>query len=100
MKMIQRFRISPTFRSAIFRAKRWFYATFCKNCPKEIIEENKKMWVQLASKLIEESNKLGISDKPTRLEIEYEVVNGKFKPIKATVEAFEMKSLGKHTISI
>lgn len=97
---VQRFKISPTYRGAIFKAKRWFYALFCKKGNQEIINYNKKAWAQLATKLVEEANKLGISDKPTRLTIEYNVdLSGKFQPIKTTIEVFEMKSLGIYTIS-
>lgn len=98
---VQRFKMSPTCRGAIFKAKRWFYATFCKRSSQEVVDHNKKAWAQLATKLVEEANKLGISDKPVRLTIEYNVdQSGKFQPVKATLEVFEMKSLGTHTISI
>ncbi|MEM2455123.1 MAG: hypothetical protein QXN21_04195, partial [Candidatus Bathyarchaeia archaeon] len=70
---VQRFRMTPTGRGALFRAKRWFYSTFYTKAPPEIKEENKKIWVSLAGKIIEELNKRNASEKPTRLTINYEV---------------------------
>ncbi|MCS7098404.1 MAG: hypothetical protein NZ922_05470 [Candidatus Methanomethyliaceae archaeon] len=98
---VQRFRISPTCRGAIFKAKRWFYATFCKKGDQKVLEENKKTWTKLATKLVEEANKLGISDKPVRLTIEYTTgMDGVFKPLQVMLEVFEMRSLGTHTITM
>jgi hypothetical protein len=88
----QKFRISPTCRGAIFRAKRWFYATFYnKNIPQEVREENKKAWTELARRMVEEANKYGYVDYPTRLSIKYETgPNKEFKPISATLEVMSM----------
>jgi len=60
----QRFRITPTSRGALFRAKRWFYSIFyTKELPADVKEGNKKAWVDLASKIVEEVNKRGATDK-------------------------------------
>jgi len=95
----QRFRITPTSRGALFRAKRWFYLTFYTKAPSEVKEENKKSWVNLASKIIEEIGKRNATDKPARLTINYEVgPRGEFKPISVTVELMEIKPLETFTI--
>lgn len=96
---IQRFRITPTSKSALFRAKRWFYSTFYTNVPAEVREENKKVWVDLAAKLVEEINKRGATDKPARLTINYETgPRGEFRPLSATVELMEIRPLETFTI--
>lgn len=89
----QRFRISPSGRGAIFRMKRWFYATFYSNiADKEVRESNRKAWLDLSRKLIEEINKRNAADKPTRITLEYEAdQKGLFKPVSATVEILELK---------
>ncbi|MCS7097337.1 MAG: hypothetical protein NZ926_02635 [Candidatus Methanomethylicia archaeon] len=89
----QRFRIAPTGRGAIFRAKRWFYATFyTKSLPLEVKEGNKKIWTDLARRMVEEINKYGYSDNPTRLSIKYETgPNGEFKPISVMLEVMSIE---------
>ncbi|MCS7112755.1 MAG: hypothetical protein RMJ00_01615 [Nitrososphaerota archaeon] len=89
----QRFRISPSGRGAIFRMKRWFYATFYSGVSdREVKESNRRIWLDLSRKLIEEINKRSAADKPTRIVLEYEVdPKGLFKPISATVEILELK---------
>jgi len=89
----QRFRISPSGRGAIFRMKRWFYATFYSNISdKEVKESNRKAWLDISRRLIEEINKRNAADKPTRIVLEYEAdPKGLFKPISATVEVLELK---------
>ncbi|MEM2188178.1 MAG: hypothetical protein QXO15_00210 [Nitrososphaerota archaeon] len=95
----QRFRIAITGKGALFRAKRWFYSSFYSNTPDDVKEENKRAWVSLAAKIIEEMNKRGVSDKPARLTIEYEAGSrGKFIPTSATLEVIEMRVL--ETINI
>lgn len=91
----QRFRITPTSRGALFRAKRWFYSIFyTKELPADVREVNKKAWVDLASRLVEEVSKRSASDKPTRLIINYESgPRGEFIPLSATVELMEIKPL-------
>ncbi|MBS7624943.1 hypothetical protein KEJ29_05130 [Candidatus Bathyarchaeota archaeon] len=97
----QRFRITPTSRGSLFRAKRWFYSTFYTKASAEVKEGNKRAWVDLARKVIEEINKRNAVDKPTRLTIEYEVgQNGEFKPISVTVELMEMKTVDTVTITM
>jgi hypothetical protein len=89
----QRFRISPSGRGAIFRVKRWFYATFYSNIPdKDVRESNRKVWLEISKRLIDEINKRNAADKPTRILLEYEVdQKGLFKPISATIEVLELK---------
>lgn len=95
----QRFRIAPTGRGAIFRAKRWFYATFYSSASEDVKEENKKAWTAVATKLVEEMNKRNASDMPTRITLKYETgINGEFKPISATVELMELKPVGSFTV--
>jgi hypothetical protein len=97
----QRFRITPTSKSALFRAKRWFYSTFYTNVPVEVREENRKIWVDLAAKLVEEINKRSAADKPARLIINYETgPRGEFKPLSAIVELMEIKPLETFTIFV
>ena len=96
---VQRFRITPTSKSALFRAKRWFYSMFYTKAPENVREENKKVWVDLAGKLVEEINKRNAAEKPARLTINYEVgSNGEFKPLSATVELMEIKPLETFTV--
>lgn len=98
---VQRFRIAPTSRGAVFRAKRWFYLTFYSKAPADVKDENRKIWVELAGKIIEEVNKRNAADKPTRLTINYEIgPNGEFKPISATIEFMEMKPLETFTVHL
>jgi len=96
---VQRFRINPTSKSALFRAKRWFYSTFYTNAPADVKEENKKVWVDLAARLIEEINKRNAADKPARLIINYETgPRGEFKPLSATIELMEIRPLETFTV--
>ncbi|MCX8171120.1 MAG: hypothetical protein N3E47_04000 [Candidatus Bathyarchaeota archaeon] len=96
---VQRFRISPTCKSALFRAKRWFYSTFYTGVPAEVREENRKVWVNLAAKIVEEINKRNATEKPARLTINYETSPLKeFKPLSATIEIMEIKPLETLTI--
>jgi len=41
--LVQRFRITPTSRGALFRAKRWLYSTFYTKVSAEVRGENKKV---------------------------------------------------------
>lgn len=97
----QRFKISPTGRGAIFKLKRWFYLSFyTKNVPDNIREKNRKNWLELSRRLIEEMNKRSASEKPTRITLEYELgPNNEFKPISVAVEVMEMKLLESFKIS-
>lgn len=96
-----RTRITPTCRGAIFRAKRWFYATFYtpQNDP-DIKEKSRENWTSLARRLVEESNKKGYSEKAARLTIIYDDEGGLFKPIAATIEIFELRQIDKIEIKI
>ncbi len=88
---IWRSRIVPTTRGAIFRAKRWFYATFYSKSKGDIKEVSKENWAKLARVLVEKSNEEGVSDKAARLTIYYYDNEGIFKPVKAELEVFELK---------
>ncbi|MEM2563654.1 MAG: hypothetical protein QXZ46_06700, partial [Candidatus Bathyarchaeia archaeon] len=60
---------------------------------------NKKVWVDLAAKLVEEINKRNATDKPARLIINYETgPRGEFKPLSATIEIMEIRPLETLTI--
>ncbi|MBS7605285.1 MAG: hypothetical protein QXR84_05675 [Candidatus Bathyarchaeia archaeon] len=96
----QRFRITPTSRGALFRAKRWFYSIFyTKDLPADVRENNKKIWVDMASRLVEEINKRNAADKPARLTINYESgPRGDFIPLSVTIELMEIKPVETLTI--
>lgn len=96
----QKFRITPTSRGALFRAKRWFYSIFyTKDLPEDVREANKKSWVDLASRLVEEVNKRNASDKPARLTINYKSgPRGEFIPLSATLELMEIRPLETFTV--
>jgi len=102
-----------TVRTAIFRLKRWFYATFFSPYTKiekgkAIAEENRRVWVMLASKIINEvSSKYG-TDKnlAARIRLTYdsevvakvtdpsrgqEITIQRFIPRKVAVEIYEKK---------
>ncbi|MEM2740234.1 MAG: hypothetical protein QXQ29_05495, partial [Candidatus Bathyarchaeia archaeon] len=69
------------------------YATFYSGVSDmEVKESNRKAWLDLSRKLIEEINKRNAADKPTRIILEYEADPRElFKPISATVEILELK---------
>ncbi|RLE95343.1 MAG: hypothetical protein DRN04_00440 [Thermoprotei archaeon] len=93
---VWRSKIAPTCRGAIFRAKRWFYATFySKESDETKKEKSKENWVKLARMLVEKSNEAGYSDKAARIVIYYKDDNGIFTPIKAEIEVFELKIIDK-----
>lgn len=95
----QRFRIAPTSRGALFRAKRWFYATFYTGAPPEVREENRGAWVEVARRLVEEINKRDAGNLPARITLRYETgPKGEFKPMSATVELMEMKPVDTFTV--
>ncbi|MEM1586188.1 MAG: hypothetical protein QXX99_03080 [Candidatus Bathyarchaeia archaeon] len=97
---IQRFRITPTSRGALFRAKRWFYSLFySKDLPADVRENNKKVWVNTASKIVEEINRRNAADKPTRLTINYESgPHGEFIPLSVTLELMEIRTVETFTV--
>ncbi len=92
--MQQRFRVAPTSRGAVFRLRRWFYLTFYTKASSGVRERNRKEWLKLSRRLIEEINKRNASDKPARITLEYEVgPKGEFIPVSATVELMEIKPI-------
>ncbi len=97
----QRFKISPTGRGAVFKLKRWFYLSFyAKNVPDEVKKKNRDAWLELSRRLVEEMNRRGTSEKPTRITLEYETSpNNEFKPRSVMVEVMEMKPLESFKIS-
>ncbi len=88
---IWRSKISPTCRGAIFRAKRWFYATFYAKTSTGDKEKSKENWARLARAMVEISNKEGVSDKAARITIYYTDEGGTFNPIRAEIEVYEIK---------
>ncbi len=96
---VWRCRISRTSRGAIFKAKRWFYATFYrKDIPDEIKEKSRRNWIRLARALVEKINKEGVSDWGATIAIYYKNVNGVFTPIRAEVSAFEIRDTKTFTV--
>lgn len=91
---IWRSKIAPTCRGAIFRAKRWFYATFYTKVGDEAKrEKSKENWARLARMLVEKSNEEQVSDKAARIIIYYTEEDGVFNPIRAQIEVYDMKLL-------
>ncbi|MEM2282346.1 MAG: hypothetical protein QXH26_02210 [Candidatus Hadarchaeales archaeon] len=87
----QRFRISPTGKGAIFRLKRWFYASVYSSTPTEAREASLTAWKELVSKLIEELNKRGATELPARLSLSYELgPKGEFVPLSLKMEIFDL----------
>ncbi|MCD6369670.1 MAG: hypothetical protein J7L38_07745 [Thermoproteales archaeon] len=95
---VWRSKIAPTTRGAIFRAKRWFYATFFSKAPEDKREASKRNWTQLARKLVEETNKEGVSDKGGRVIIYYKDEDGVFTPIRAEVEVYVLEPIKTITV--
>ncbi|RLE76888.1 MAG: hypothetical protein DRJ56_03460 [Thermoprotei archaeon] len=97
---IWRSKIAPTCRGAIFRAKRWFYATFYSRIGDEgRRERSRENWVKLARMLVERSNEEQVSDKAARIIIYYTEEGGVFTPIRAQIEVYELKLLKTIDIS-
>ncbi|RLE58871.1 MAG: hypothetical protein DRJ32_05640 [Thermoprotei archaeon] len=96
---VWRSRITPTCRGAIFRAKRWFYATFYSKADEATREKSRENWTKLARALVEKSNEAGASEKAARLIIYYKTENGVFVPIKAEIEVYELKQVDKLEIT-
>ena len=79
--------------------RRWFYASFFSKVKGEAREASKENWAKLARTLIEKSNEQGLSDKAGRVTLYYYVKDGVFVPVKAEIEAFEIKHAGKVEIT-
>ncbi len=88
-----RSKITPTARGAIFRAKRWFYATFYSKSSSENKEKSRENWARLARLLVEKSNKEGVSEKAARVIIHYYDKNGLFEPVRAELEIYELRPI-------
>ena len=89
-------RISTTARSAMYRLKRGVWALFSrlkKEKPNFDLDKSKENWANIASKIIEETNKKGLTDHPTKIILLYDLVeeDGKlvFKPKEARLLYFE-----------
>jgi len=93
-----RSKIAPTARGAIFRAKRWFYATFYSKSSSENKEKSRENWARLARLLVEKSNKEGVSDKAARVIIHYYDKDGLFQPVRAELEIYDLRPV--KTLSI
>ena len=100
-EQLQTFRttLTPTVRGAISKVRRWFYASFYSKARGEARERSKDNWVKLARILIDKTNEQGISDKAGRLTLYYYVKDGVFIPVKAEIEYFEIKPLGKFEVT-
>ena len=96
---VWRSKITPTCRGAIFRAKRWFYATFYSKKEDEKKEQSRANWAKLARKLVEKSNAENVSEKAARVIIYYEDKDGIFRPIKTEIEVYELKPVKTIEIS-
>ena len=91
---VWRSRIVPSSRGAIFRAKRWFYGTIYASIKEQDAKErSKENWARLARALVEKSNSEGVSDKAARITIYYRMVDGVFTPVKAELEAYELRPI-------
>jgi len=88
---VWRSKISPTCRGAIFRAKRWFYATFYSKTSTGDKEKSRENWIKLAREMVRISNEEGVSENAARITIYYTDEGGAFNPIRAEIEVFEMK---------
>ena len=97
---VWRSKLAPTCRGAIFRAKRWFYATFySKDVNPEVREKSRENWARLARRLVEKSNERGASEKAARVIIYYTDEGGVFNPVRAEIEVYELKQVDKIEIS-
>jgi DNA-binding transcriptional regulator YhcF (GntR family) len=95
----QAFRVSPTGRGAVFRAKRWFYSMIYRKAKNEVRDLNLSAWKELAKRIIDEMSKADVADKPVRLSINYELgEKGEFKPISAVIEVIELKPVKTITV--
>jgi hypothetical protein len=95
----QKFRISPTGKGAVFRLKRWFYASIYSKVPQEAKEASRIAWTELVGKLIDELNKRGAAEKPARISLTYELgPKGEFIPLSVKMETFEL--VPKETITL
>ena len=91
---VWRSKIAPTCRGAIFRAKRWFYATFYSKTGDEVKKEkSRENWVKLARQLVERSNAEQVSDKAARIIIYYTEENGIFNPVRAQIEVYDLRPI-------
>ncbi|RLE82782.1 MAG: hypothetical protein DRJ51_00455 [Thermoprotei archaeon] len=97
---VWRSKIAPTARGAIFRAKRWFYATYYSRAPEEKREISKQNWANLARKLVEETNREGVSDKGARVIIYYRDDEGVFRPLRAEIEVYNLNPIKTLTITM
>lgn len=100
-EQIQVFRttLTPTVRGAISKVRRWFYASLYSKVKGDAREQSKNNWVKLARMLIEKTNEQGVSDKAGRVVLYYYIKDGVFVPVKAEIEYFEIKPLGKFEVT-
>lgn len=87
--------LTPTVRGAISKVRRWFYAAFYSKVRGEAREQSKDNWTRVAQVLIDKINERGVSGKAGRITLYYYVRDGVFVPVKAEVEFYEIKSLGR-----
>jgi len=92
--------LTPTVRGAISKVRRWFYATFYSKERGDVREASKENWTRLARILVEKTSEEGVSDKAGRISLYYYVKDGVFVPVRAEIEVFELKPVGKIEVEI
>ncbi|PMP68357.1 MAG: hypothetical protein C0190_01575 [Thermodesulfobacterium geofontis] len=95
MSKIQTFKLASP-RSAVFKLKRWFYATFAnREIPQEVREENIKKWKAVAAKVVEELGKRELKpEEYVRINITYEEGENKnFIPQEMLIEILKVKKV-------
>ena len=95
-KNVLNIRISTTAKGAMFRLKRGVWGLFSrlkKQYPNFDIEKSKANWAEIAKRIIDETNKRGLTDFPTKIILLYDLIeeDGKvvFKPKEARLLYFE-----------
>lgn len=91
--------LTPTVRGAISKLRRWFYASLYSKVKGDAREISKGNWTKLAQMLVEKSSERGVSDKAGRVILYYYLRDGVFTPVRAEIEIFEIKPLGKVDIT-
>lgn len=92
--------LTPTVRGAISKVRRWFYATFYSKERGEVREASKENWTRLARILVEKTGEAGVSDKAGRISLYYYVKDGVFIPVKAEVDIYEMRPVGRIEVDL
>lgn len=80
---------ATTLRSAIFKARRWFYATLKREGWEK--EASVERWRGLVNKIIAEAERSGITKQPSKLTINYMIEEKIFKPVNAVIGIYSEK---------